>query len=504
MAKLKKLADTTYIPIDDVVVGERLRKDSPTVKNMVEDIAKSIKDIGPLQPLILDEKNNLIDGGCRYAAYKLLGAEEVPIVRRKRVTAGGKLMMEVEANLRRSDLTWLEKVEAIARYHELKTEQAEESGEEWSQRATGSLLKVSNAHVSNCVQMWPFIKKGDPDVMKCSSLQEAQDILLERKKKAAVQHALTVTAMKAPEAALQIAGTEKKRANTAPVVFQLGKGDNKVTVPTKEESFEVQSPQGLMPPKVVDLSQMLFNADCTEWMLAMPKDSVDVIVTDIPYGVDMANMEDMKGIDMMKDTHEVEGNLDLMPKFIKGAYHILRPNSYLIFFYALQHHEKLRNWGEDAGFKVQDWPLLWLKPHSCKNNAPQCNWTKSFEPVMIMKKGSPVLKTPMTKCHMEVDGMPDKKMQSNPFAKPLLFLSEMIFKPLGLAHNSICLDPFAGEGSILNAAILHGLQPIGVELDKSRFPSLVARIQRTYTKAFNTNCQFILPEYEKQEHLSID
>jgi len=500
MSKLKKLKDVTYLPITDVVVGARLRKDSPNVKAMVEEIARSIKDIGPLQPLILDEKNNLIDGGCRFAAYSLLGADEVPIVRRTRVSAGAKLAMEVEANLRRSDLTWQEKVEAIARYHELKTQGAEEEGSEWSQRATGSLLKVSNAHVSNCVQMWPFLKKGDPEILKCSSLQEAQDVLLERKKKMAVQHALAVTAMAQPEVLQQI--TEKK-TSAAPVVFALGKGESLVPVQVKAAAAEVSMSVGMTPPKVVDLSKLLFNDDCTEWMLRAPRDSVDVIVTDIPYGVDMANMEDMKGIDMMKATHEVEGNLDLMPKFIKGAFHILRPNSYLIFFYALQHHEKLRNWGEDAGFKVQDWPLLWLKPHSCKNNAPQCNWTKSFEPVMIMKKGSPTLKTPMTKCHMEVDGMPDKKMQSNPFAKPLHFLSEMIFKPLGLAPGAICLDPFSGEGSILNAAILHGLQPIGIELDKDRFPSLVARVQRTYAKAFNANCKFILPEYEKQEQVSL-
>lgn len=498
MAKLKKLADTTYLPIDDVVVGDRLRKDSAAVRSMVESIANSIKTMGPLQPLIVDEKNRLIDGGCRYAAYKLLGADEVPIVRRKRVTDGMKLAMEVEANLQRSDLTWQEKVEAIARYHEIKTQDAEEAGETWSQRATGSLLKVSNAHVSNCVQMWPFIKNRDEEIMRCDNLQQAQDILLERKKKIAVQHSLAVSAM---ASTIEIPSKSEEVRNikpaAAPVVFELGKGENKVVLPQADEATVALQAKGLTPAKHIDLGKILFNADCTEWMMRAPKDSVDVIVTDIPYGVDMANMEDMKGIDMMVDTHQVDENVELMPKFIKSAYHILRPNSYLIFFYALQHHEKLRDWGEEVGFKVQDWPLLWLKPHSCKNNAPQCNWTKSFEPVMIMKKGSPVLKQPMTKCHLEVDGLPDKKLQSNPFAKPLVFLSEMIFKPLGLPHGAICLDPFAGEGSILNAAILHGLQPMGVELDKARFPSLVARIQRTYTKAFNQNCQFTLPEYAK-------
>jgi DNA modification methylase len=220
---------------------------------------------------------------------------------------------------------------------------------------------------------------------------------------------------------------------------------------------------------------------------------VDVIVTDIPYGVDLDNMEDIKNIDMMRSTHDVEENVDLMPKFLKAAYRVMKPNSYLLFFYALQHHEKLRDAGKDVGFKVQDWPLLWLKPHSCKNNAPQQNWTKSFEPMMVMKKGSPILPTPMTKCHLEVDGMPDKKMQSNPFAKPLLWLSEMVFKPLAFKPGSIMLDPFAGEGSILTAGVLHGLDVIGLELDTERFPALVSRMQRFYSKLLNNNVNFVLP-----------
>jgi hypothetical protein len=112
---------------------------------------------------------------------------------------------------------------------------------------------------------------------------------------------------------------------------------------------------------------------------------------------------------------------------------------------------------------------------------------------MVMKKGSPILPTPMTKCHLEVDGMPDKKMQSNPFAKPLLWLSEMVFKPLAFKPGSIMLDPFAGEGSILTAGVLHGLDVIGLELDTERFPALVSRMQRFYSKLLNNNVNFVLP-----------
>ena len=68
MTKLKKLVGVEYIKLSDVIIGERLREDTLIVRNKVENIAKSLRAIGPLQPIILDEKNNLIDGGCRHRA----------------------------------------------------------------------------------------------------------------------------------------------------------------------------------------------------------------------------------------------------------------------------------------------------------------------------------------------------------------------------------------------------------------------------------------------------
>lgn len=481
MSKIKKLVGVKYIPLSDIIIGERLREDTPLVKAKIESIAKSIKQHGPIQPIVLDDKNKLIDGGCRCKAYELLGESEVPYVTRMRVTDKKSIILEVEANFQRSDLTWQEKAKAIARVHEMKEEEAHEKSEEWGQLATGSLLGVNVAHVNNAIQVYHALKTNDPEICGAASLKEAMLVLVERKKNAAILHRMATG--KAP------AKTEEP---IKPITFALGKASAPVILTPVVTS--VHKDPIRQPSRHVDLSKVLFNTDCVSWMLSSPRDSVDVIVTDIPYGVDLNNMEDITNIDMMRSTHDVEANVELMPEFIKAAYQILRPNSYLLFFYALQHHEKLRDWGTAAGFNVQDWPLIWLKPHSCKNNAPQCNWTKSFEPVMVMKKGSPVLNTRMTKCHLEIDGMPDKKQQSNPFAKPLDFLSQMIFKPLGLQPGAICLDPFAGEGSILSAAVLHGLQPIGIELDTERFPALVSRMQRLYKNVLNQAVEFTLPE----------
>ena len=242
--------------------------------------------------------------------------------------------------------------------------------------------------------------------------------------------------------------------------------------------------------RVVQLSNRLFNTDCTTLMKeTLAPESIDAIITDIPYGIDMDLLEDMHGIDMMRSTHDVNQNVEQMKPFLEGAYRVLKPDTYLFFFYAQQHQEKLATWGREVGFKVLDWNLLWLKPHSCKNNAPHQNPTKSYEPVMVMKKGSPVLSKPMTKCHLEVDGMPDKRMQSNPFAKPLQFINEMILDHIYSPGMTI-LDPFAGGGSILRACILRGCQILGCEIDEKRFPELTINLQGVYKNMLGGNVQF--------------
>lgn len=54
----------------------------------------------------------------------------------------------------------------------------------------------------------------------------------------------------------------------------------------------------------------------------------------------------------------------------------------------------------------------------------------------------------------------------------------MMLEPIAFPGMSI-LDPFIGEGSILRAAIL-SCRPIGLEIDKDRFPRLVDQVKQTY------------------------
>ena len=60
--------------IEAIKVGDRFRKDLGDIKTL----ASSIQEIGLLQPIVVNQDNELIAGQRRLEACKLLGRTEVP------------------------------------------------------------------------------------------------------------------------------------------------------------------------------------------------------------------------------------------------------------------------------------------------------------------------------------------------------------------------------------------------------------------------------------------
>src|SRR5512137_996858 len=74
----------------------------------VESLAESIKNVGLIQPIVLDENNNLIAGERRYRAHCLLGETQIKVVRMFDLTYKQKALVELEENIKRMPLTWQE------------------------------------------------------------------------------------------------------------------------------------------------------------------------------------------------------------------------------------------------------------------------------------------------------------------------------------------------------------------------------------------------------------
>jgi ParB family chromosome partitioning protein len=104
------------IPIEDVVVKKRIRKDLGDITSL----ADSFKRFGQLSPIVISKKNILIAGGRRLEAAKSLGWRTITAVIIEAPGKLSKLEMEIEENIQRRDFTAGELSEATKKIYHLK------------------------------------------------------------------------------------------------------------------------------------------------------------------------------------------------------------------------------------------------------------------------------------------------------------------------------------------------------------------------------------------------
>lgn len=110
-----------FMKISNIKIGNRIRKD----KGDIQELANSIKDVGLLQPAVVDTDNNLIAGWRRILAHKLLGRGEIEV----RIAGNIKdvyqaLRAERDENVCQKPFLPSEAVEAAKRIEELEREEA--------------------------------------------------------------------------------------------------------------------------------------------------------------------------------------------------------------------------------------------------------------------------------------------------------------------------------------------------------------------------------------------
>jgi ParB family chromosome partitioning protein len=96
------------VPIEDIVVKKRIRRDLGDIPSLAE----SLKRFGQISPIVISRKNILIAGERRLEAAKYLGWRTINAVVADVSGALSKLEMEVEENIQRRDFSPEETAEA--------------------------------------------------------------------------------------------------------------------------------------------------------------------------------------------------------------------------------------------------------------------------------------------------------------------------------------------------------------------------------------------------------
>jgi len=452
----------TTLPLSSIVVNERIRYEDEDIV----DLAASIKRLGLLQPILVDQNNVLLAGFRRYTACKTLGWTEIPVHRRESLTESEYFEVELEENFRRKDFTWQETVASVCKIHRRRTQQAILAGAKWSQQMTGELLGgYSDSYVSNCLMLEPQL----PALAECTTITDAVRELYRKKEDEAV----------AIQAARLRAGMSQDTDPFAsPEEGLLGTGD--VFIPasdTSDASIEV------------NLSSTCLQGDSIRDILPKRPDAcVDHIITDWPFAINMSNIQQSSaGMDVSRTAaaHDVDENLELQRLAVVQFYRILRPGGFCVIWHDAMWFRWTHDICANAGFTVQRWPIVGCKP-SAQNTCANINITKTTEQAIVMHKG--VASLPKVVSSSWFFMPPPEEKLSNPFAKSFEAWAYII-EAVSIEGQTI-LDPFAGEGTCPLACLRLMRKPIAIEKDPTHYTYMLTSVRDWWQIKF-PNAKFI-------------
>ena len=104
------------VPIEDIKVKERIRKDMGDITALAE----SMKRFGQISPILITKKNVLIAGGRRLEAARSLGWRTIHAVVAEIPDKLSKLEYELEENMQRRDFTPEEAKDAARKIERLR------------------------------------------------------------------------------------------------------------------------------------------------------------------------------------------------------------------------------------------------------------------------------------------------------------------------------------------------------------------------------------------------
>ncbi len=198
---------------------------------------------------------------------------------------------------------------------------------------------------------------------------------------------------------------------------------------------------------------ILYNAEVLETLKNFPPESMNLILTDPPYGV----LPNGKPNDKFKwDNIDLVGFTNSWFNLVKQ---LLGANSFMFTFWS----QKYFNKGVNI-FNPQRIIFWHYKNLTLGGNG---DFAYDYEPIFVMKKGKAKLISGKHSCVLEYT-----KPQSNfkndklvhPAQKPLKLIKQLVM--ISSAENDLVLDCFAGSGTTLVACEELNRRWIGIELNE--------------------------------------
>lgn len=389
-------------PIDQIIINREDRQ--RRVLENIPDLAASISRRGLMHPPVITRDFVLVAGERRMEALRMLGwdivpfqfADEAPIKELKKI--------EIEENLKREDLCWQDRIDAIRTIHELERS----DNPDWTHNDTADAIGLNRGYVSELMIVAKNMHK--PEIAQQPNLAGARRIV-----------------------------KVQEQRRTAAEEESLGYG-----------SVAPQQDQPVLCARFED------------WVREYDGPRFNLIHCDFPYGIGFDKMGGQAGIDYARYEDSADTYIALLDHLINNLDKIAEDSCHLVFWFSIQNYEYTFNTlTKRGGFVVDPFPLVWLKSDNTGILPdPARGPRRIYETAFFARRGDRMIVKPKANA---VAWPSTGKI--HPHEKPQEML-QFFFEMLVDEHSSL-LDPTCGSGSALRAARSLGAPRIlGLEADE--------------------------------------
>jgi hypothetical protein len=331
-------------------------------------------------------------------------------------------VMELDENIQRLDLSWHEKVEAIAKVNRIRQQQ----DPSWGQKKTAAQLNVSQTDVSKAETMDRMFE-WFPELKQAKSLN------------AAISQA-------------------KSKAKTI------------------QRKLEVQS----NPAKYEETVKKVKLGKAEEIIKLLPDGFTNHVFTDGPFGIDYDKRPAAEGAhEAYEDSPEsYRLRTEIMAPHI---YRIMKESGFFVWFLASDHFEWTKNLFRSVGFDVDPVPIMWNRSEGrCHTSRPDKWLGKGYDIALHCIKGDPQMinrsraKGKFGSGNVFTYKPIDPKDKDHIVERPIELYQDLILC-MTLEGEKI-VDFFGGSGKIAAAAASMKRDHFTTEINPNHIPLIIQNI----------------------------
>lgn len=431
------------IPLSQIHVPSRARVDYGDVTDLAKKIlaTKGLKFNYVTVEQTGSDTYTLLAGGRRLKAYELLvdgnnevwGLQptedeclhyhEIPCTVLTDLTEEDRIRVELVENLSRKDFTWPEASSLVTAFHVLMQEKYGKgtSGRAktgWSTRDTARELGLNSADVVYYLQL-------NKALLKDSSLGDIRS----RSK------ALTKLKRGNQELIAELLDIDGYSFED----IRIECGDSKIVIPT------------------------------------LPDNSVDMVVTDPPWGINFENSISQDRRDSATTNYDTGYDVTDTLEILTHCYSKMKPNTPIYMFYAVQPEKALE--GQRlltlAGFVVEKIPLIWYKKHILAHQSQETRHGLNYEIILYAYKEERPFFNHSQRDVFEFQVAFANRIHAS--EKPEGLLVDII--KLHGKEGDMVLDPWGGSCKVADACKTAGRKCLVVELEESLVKMATLRVR---------------------------